>query len=234
MTSKHAWCLVILASAAAAAEPEFPYEKARAATVFTAVSTAFPDGSTGFTTCGAVIVDAKKKLLLVPLQCLGSGKELACKSALEAPADQQQVPNDFRKWLAEGHTCEVVRKFPELNLALLKSKVALPSAAAAAPMREAALKVGERAWSVGFPEQIPALLTQGTVAVVLNKVRIDRMPPEFKGTLIGVSGAISEGSAGAGLYDAAGALAGIIIADAKYFDGGFAVPASTLAKLDLR
>ncbi len=49
-----------------------------------------------------------------------------------------------------------------------------------------------------------------------------------------VSGASAESSAGSGLYDASGALAGVVIADAKHFDGSFAVPAATIAKLDLR
>ena len=226
--------LCLFALAASAAEPEFPYEKAKASTMFVAFATRFDDGADGFTYCAGVLVDAKKKYLLTPIQCIEGGKQIACKSALEVRGDQQQSNSDFKKWLAAGSTCEVVRRFPSSDLALLKLSGALPAGAVAPSMKAEPLKVGERAWTVGFAEQVPALLAQGTVAAVLSKIHVDGLSPEFTSPLLGVSGASAESSAGSGLYDAAGALAGIVIADAKHFDGAFAVPAATIAKLDLK
>lgn len=214
----------------AAASP-FPFEAARAAVFFTGLETTFPDGATGFTTCAAVVLDTQSRRLAVPLQCVGQAKEIACRSAVEVPLARQLNPGDFRRWIAEKSTCKVVERSPELDLALLQVQRPLAAGVTAPQPRSAELAIGETVWTIGFPEQIPSMLTRGTVAAMVEKVRIDGLPPQFAAPLIAVSGAISEGSAGAALFDSSGRWAGIVIADARYFDGGFAIPRAAIAKL---
>jgi len=216
------------------AEPnpgEFPFQGARGSLFYTAVAGRFEGGKTGFTTCAAVLLNAQKRYVVAPLQCVGQAEEVGCRSAVDVPMDRQLLPADFRQWAAEKSVCKVVRRVPEADLVVLQTQFPLPPKATSPFLREGAVSVGERLWSVGFPEQIPSLLTEGTVATLLTKVRIDKLPTQFSAPLIGVSGAMSEGSAGAGLFDRDGRLVGVIVADARYFDGGFAVTASTLQKL---
>jgi hypothetical protein len=211
---------------------DFDFNGARASTFYTAVPARFDDGTTGFTTCAAVVLDAKKQLLVAPLQCAATELgPVACRAAFDVPLDKQLLPADFRQWAAEKFLCTVVRRIPEDNLVLLQASFPQTSTVAAAKLRKSAPLVGEEVWTVGFPEQIPSLLTRGTVATVLSKVRIDRVPAAFDAPLMGLSGAISEGSAGAGVFDRSGQLIGIVVAHARYFDGGFAILASTLREL---
>jgi hypothetical protein len=210
--------------------PKFSFEEARATMFFTALPTTFADGKTGYTTCAAVAVDVARRLLVVPLQCVDARPRVGCMSALEAPRDRQLLPVDMKSWVKDGGACQVLARSRERNLALVQRAAPWPLGATAARLG-ARPAVGDAIRAIGFPEQVPALLSVGTVAALVSRVRIDNLPTEFAAPLVVVTGAFSEGSAGAGVFDESGALIAISIADAKYIDGTFAVAAADVKTL---
>jgi hypothetical protein len=159
-----ALCLLLLAGSAAA-EP-FPFEAARAQVLFTATPRTFEGGKSGFGTCAAMVVDAAERLAAVPLQCVG--EVIACKSALDVPLGVQQTPPDFARWQKLGATCRVARRIAEHNLALLRADQAWPAAVRGPSWNETVPPIGSDLWSIGFPEQIPSFLSQGTTATVMT------------------------------------------------------------------
>jgi hypothetical protein len=222
--TKSALCLLLLAGGAAA-EP-FPFEAARAQVVFTATPRTFEGGKSGFGTCAAVVVDAAERLAAVPLQCVGD--VIACRSAVDVPLGVQLLPPDFVRWQRDGAICKLVRRLPELNLALVRAEQAWPQAVRAPAWNEATPPLGSETWTIGFPEQVPSFLSRVTVAAVMTRVRVTGLSAPYAGRFIVVSGGARGGAEGSSLFDPSGKLLGIVIAHTNAMDGGFAVPAAEL------
>ena len=134
----------------------------------------------------------------------------------------------MRGWVTEGRTCTVVRRDPRVNLALLTVDRPTPTRAVVASLRDDPPKIGEAVYTIGYPHQIPAFLSRGHVGAVLERLKIDNMPSDFATPIFVTTGAYTQGSAGSGVFDAAGRCVGIVFADLYKMDGSAAIASADI------
>ncbi len=226
-----AFLLSVITTPALSAESS-SYTQAKKAAVIVLTQREGPQGNIFYGGSG-VLVDSESGYILTARHNIfqrASGTPISCLMFHTLDVSRQLMPGEMQGLASDKRTsCEIVDENPKLDIALLKINT-VPDKAAAAPISDKAIAIGQRVHGVLAPHQMINTYYEGYINNVMSFLNLEAAEGFEPDQLFGYTSPVAGGASGGMVLNEAGELIGITVAAIYGMNTGVAIPVDSILK----